>query len=89
MADREILQRIDQHMARGNDLHRELIELSRGQGQVLQAQGELLMSQGTLLTAQTEHLVSLRGETRAQTLALFHVLDRLIRLDPGGSGAEG
>jgi hypothetical protein len=35
MADREILQRIDRHMARGNELLKELIELSRGQGQML------------------------------------------------------
>jgi hypothetical protein len=40
------------------------------------------------MRAQTEHLLSLRDESRAQTMALFRMIDRLDGLDPGGSQAQ-
>jgi predicted phage gp36 major capsid-like protein len=36
---------------------------------------------------QVEELRELRAETRAQTQALLRVIDRMDRLDPGGSAA--
>jgi hypothetical protein len=38
---------------------------------------EALSEQERLLTAQTQHLVSLRDESRARTMALRRMIDRL------------
>ena len=79
MADRE--RRIDEQLRRSNERLDRLIE-------ALSSQGRLLITQSEIMRAQTEHLLGLRDESRAQTMALFRMIDRLDGLDPGGSQAR-
>jgi hypothetical protein len=88
----------NEHMARGNELMediREEMRLSRAereQSKAMFADLRVFMREITLRVERTgreqvEAIRDLRAQTQAQTEALLRVIDRMDRLDPGGSAA--
>jgi len=107
--DRELLSRIDEHIARGNRLLEEVREEMRRnresterlfarqdemfseQVTVLRGLSDVIKKMGSSLARElsvmTDELRDLREQGRAQTEALWQMIDRMNRLDPGGAGA--
>jgi hypothetical protein len=94
----EHMARGNEHMARGNELMDELrqeMRLSRElheRSEAMFADLRVFMREITLRVErggreQVAVIRELREETRAQTQAILRVIDRMDRLDPGGSAA--
>ncbi len=82
---------VQQLMARSDRLMREIFErMDAGAAEtraVLREQGAVLREQGARMDAMIAQLVDMRDEQRAQTQALWRVIDRMDRLDGGGAAA--
>jgi nitrogen fixation/metabolism regulation signal transduction histidine kinase len=80
MEDRELLERIDRHMERQTGVMEAMV-------QTLGAIGRALDDVRADLRALAGEIREHRAEGRAHTEALLRLMDRIDRLDPGGSAA--
>jgi hypothetical protein len=87
----ELMLRLDKTMAditREVALTREEVKLSRESRMDLREfMREMLLRYDKRWGAHEAVLLEVRDETRAQTQALLRMIDRMDRLDPGGSAA--
>jgi hypothetical protein len=102
MADRDILERIDSHMERGNELMQRIeAEFQLNREAYTTLVHDLRDHTSALMTRCDRNMLridrrmaaheaetrDLRAESRAQTQALLQMIDRMDRPDPGGAAA--